>query len=126
MAMLKITEEMREAARKLLKNPALKIVGFDRVLLTAVAEGKRKRLQAEEWTKHFKVINQTKLDKLQRMADPARNPNEHERAVAGRKLDEFKASRPPGLPPEPPPLPKVLVRRKPLKRRPASTAPGRG
>jgi hypothetical protein len=36
-------------------------------------------------------ITQAKLDKLQRLADPARNPNEHERAVASRKLAEFKA-----------------------------------
>jgi hypothetical protein len=54
------------------------------------------------------------------MADPARNPMEHERAVAGRKLDEFKAGRAPGMRPEPPPFPKDLVRRKPLKRQPAT------
>jgi hypothetical protein len=116
--MLKITEEMREAARKLLSNPALKLDRPDRDLLTAISEGKRKLIRTEQWTKYFRVIDQVKLDKLQRMADPARNPNEHERAVAECKLGEFKGMRAPGMPPKPPPLPKVLVRRKPLKRRP--------
>jgi hypothetical protein len=119
MAMLKITEEMRAAARKLLSNPALKLDRPDRDLLTAISDGKRKLIRAHWWTKHFKVVDRTKLDKLQRMADPARNPNEYERAVAGRKFDEFKASRPPGMPPEPPPFPKELVRRiKPRKGQP--------
>jgi ProQ/FINO family len=36
---------------------------------------------------------------------PARNSNEHERAIADRKLREFRAKQPPGLPPLPPPLP---------------------
>jgi hypothetical protein len=119
MAMLKITEEMRAAARKLLRDPALKFDRPDRDLLTAISDGKRKLIRAHWWTKHFRVVDRIKLDKLQRLADPARNPNEHERAVADRKLGEFKGRRPPGLPPEAPPLPKVLVRRKPLKRRPA-------
>jgi|EndMetStandDraft_8_1072994.scaffolds.fasta_scaffold441329_1 hypothetical protein len=105
--MLKITEEMREAAGKLLRNPALKANRPDRDLLAAMSEGKRKLIDAVWWKEIHGVVNQTKLDKLARMADPARNPNEHEREVAGHKLDEFRARRPPGLPPEPPPLPSL-------------------
>jgi hypothetical protein len=74
-----------------------------------MSEGKRKLIRGHEWTKYFKVVDRMKLDKLARMADPARNPNEHERAVAGHKLDEFRARRPPGMPPEPPPLPTDLM-----------------
>jgi hypothetical protein len=113
MAMLKITEEMRAAAGKLLRNRALKFDRPDWDLLVAIAVGKRKLIRADQWTKHFTVVDQIKRDKLQRLADPARNPNEHERAVAERKLDEFKARRAPGMPPEPPPLPRTLIRRKP-------------
>jgi hypothetical protein len=111
MAMLKITEEMREAAGKLLKNRALKFDRYDRDLLAAISDGKRKLIQAHWWVKFFKKIDQIKLDKLQRLADPARNPNVHERAVASRKLAEFKASRAPGMPPPPPPLPEFLTPR---------------
>jgi hypothetical protein len=50
MAMLKITEEMREAARKLLRNPALKFDVPDRDLLTAISDGKRKLIRADWWT----------------------------------------------------------------------------
>jgi hypothetical protein len=114
--MLKITEEMRAAAGRLLRDPALKFDRSDRDLLTAIADDKRKLIRADQWTKHFTVVDRIKLDKLQRLADPARNPNEHERAVAERKLGEFKARRPPGMPPEPPPLPRVLIRRKPRER----------
>ena len=108
--MLKITEEMRAAARKLVRDPALalKINASNRKLLTALADGKRKLIDAHWWKKHFVVVDRMKLDKLQRLADPAGNPNEHERAVAKHKHDEFKARRAPGLPPEPPPLPKTV------------------
>jgi hypothetical protein len=125
MAMLKITEEMRAAARALLGNRALKLGGYDRNLLTAISDGKRKLIGDDWWTKHFKVIGRIKLDKLQRLADSARNPNEHERAVAGHKLAAFKARRPPGVPPLPPPLPKTLVRRKPFKGAAPQAAPSR-
>jgi hypothetical protein len=56
------------------------------------------------------------------MAYPVRNPNEHQRAVAAKMVADFKGRRAPGMPPPPPPLPKVLVRRTPLKRQPASQA----
>jgi hypothetical protein len=122
MTMLKITEEMRGAARKLLRDPALKFKASDRELLTALADGKRKLINAHWWQKHFAKVDRVKLDKLQRLADPAGTPNEHERAAAARKLDEFKARRAPGMPPEPPPLPSLadlLRRRKPPKGRTA-------
>ena len=50
-------------------------------------------------------VDQAKLKKIAAKADPERNPNEHERAVASNMVATFKAHRPPGLPPEPPPLP---------------------
>jgi hypothetical protein len=123
--MLKITEEMRAAARKLLRTPVpalrhemsddrVKLNISDRVLLTAISDGKRKLIQAHWWTKHFKKIDEIKLGKLQRLAG-AGNPNEHERALAARKVGEFKGARSPGMPPEPPPFPKELWR-KPLKK----------
>jgi hypothetical protein len=106
--MLKITDAMREAARKLSRDREVKLDGSDRALLRAVAEGKRKLIDGWWWSNVHKVVGRVKLDKLQAMADPARNPMEHERAVASRKLAGFKARRPPGLMPEPPPLPETL------------------
>lgn len=105
MTRLEITEAMREAARKVLQNPNLKMNRPDRDRLAAIADGTRKRIDALWWDRIHKVVDQVKLDKLQRLADPARNPMEHERAVAGRKLDELKARKPPGSRPEPRPLP---------------------
>jgi hypothetical protein len=115
--MLKITEEMRESARKLLK-AAGKLDRPDRDLLTAIVGGKRKQIDGRWWKEiHHYVIDQPKLDKLSRLADPERNDNPHERDLARTKLAGFKAKRPPGLHPEPPPLPKTwaewVARRKP-------------
>ena len=125
--MLKITEEMRAAARKLLRD--LRFNVSDRVLLTTLSDGKRKLIDAHWWQKHFAAVDRVKLDKLQRLADPARNPNAHERTAANRKLDEFNARRAPGMPPEPPPLPETwpdrIRRRKPPKGRTAPQTPPR-
>jgi hypothetical protein len=118
-AMLKITDEFRAAARKLLHEPGAKLDWHDRDVLAAIAAGKRKLINASWWSGVHKVIDRVKLDKLRAMADPARNPMEHERAVADRKLAEFKARRPPGTRPDPPPLPERLeewMRRTPRKR----------
>src|SRR5215469_4442722 len=126
--MLTITEEMREAARKLLKAAELpagaynyvsdlakrkqlqavgKLNRTDRDLLTAIANGTRKRIDGRWWKEiHHYVVNQPRLDKLSRLADPARNDNPHERDLARARLAGFKAKRPPGLPPEGRPLPK--------------------
>lgn len=105
MEWLKITDEMRAAARKLLRNRALKFSRPDHDLLTAIADGTRKQIRPQKWTKHFARVDQMKLDKLERMADPARNPMAHERAIAADMVVKFQAGRAPGLPPEPPPLP---------------------
>src|SRR5262249_21010473 len=125
--MLKITDEMREAACKLLQQPrptGRRLDGSDRAVLKAIAFGERKLIDGAWWKDVHNVVDRGKLDKLQAMADPARNPMEHERTVASRKLAEFKARRPPGLHPEPPPLPETLDewdrdrwRRKPSRRR---------
>jgi len=137
--MLKITEEMREAARKLLKAAELpadaysyvndlakrkqlqaigKLNRTDRERLEAIANGTRKQIDGRWWREiHHSVVNQPKLDKLPRLADPERNDNIHERNLASERLAEFKARRPPGARPEPPPLPADaagwMARRKP-------------
>jgi hypothetical protein len=113
---IKVTEEIREAARKALQNPGLKIDRSDRDRLTAVSEGKRKQIDALWWKEIHRVVGRSKLDKLAEMADPARNPNEHERAVAADKLKAFNGRRPPGLRPEPPPFPTDWTRRTPRKK----------
>ena len=97
---------------------AAKLTLADHELLDAIAGGKRKQIDGRWWKEiHHYVVDQPKLDKLSRLADPARNPNPHERDVARAKLAGFKAKRPPGLRPEPPPLPKTWAeweaRRKP-------------
>jgi hypothetical protein len=66
MEMLKITEEMRATARRLLRDPALKFGGFDRDLLTAIADGKRKLLRGRQvawWVRPFKVVDQKQAAK---------------------------------------------------------------
>src|SRR5215471_9580706 len=78
--MFAITEEMREAARKLLT--AAKLTPVDHKLLTAIANGKRKRINARWWNEIHQVVAQAKLDKLSRLADPALNDNPHERDLA--------------------------------------------
>jgi hypothetical protein len=138
-AILKITEAVRVAARKALQNPGLKLDRSDRDVLAAVAGGKRKQLDVWWWRKIHRVVDQSKLDKLARLADPERNSNEHERAVAADKLKAFKGRRPPGLSPVPPPFDwgeavrkraeaiqqKQQQRRKPRKTEPAPQAPPR-
>jgi hypothetical protein len=114
--MLTITEEMRESARKLLTakvNPRdhygydTLLHKHDRDLLTAIANGKRKLIDGQWWKEMHRVVAKDKLDKLSRLADPDRNDNPHERDLASAKLAEFKARRPPGMPPEGRPLPKT-------------------
>jgi hypothetical protein len=96
MTRLKITDEMREAAHRLLRTRGVVRSGADRARLADIVDGKRKVIDALWWAKFYQVIDQQKLDKLERLADPARNSNEHERELAGRKAAEFKAHRPPG------------------------------
>jgi hypothetical protein len=105
MSNIRITNEVRDAARMLLRNPALTIKTTDRYLLADITAGKRKVIDAAWWQKVHTVVDQVKLEKLQRLSDPAANPNEHEREVASRKVEEFKARTPPGLRAAPPPLP---------------------
>ena len=74
--MLKITEEMRAAAGRLLRDRTLKSHRSDRDLLVAISDGKRKLIRAEWWGKFFKTIDQQKLDKLQRKK-PRRTGDRH-------------------------------------------------
>jgi hypothetical protein len=120
--MLTITEEMRESARKLLKaakvSPTREPWGWsrppswgtrfsfdDHKRLTDIANGKRKLIDGSWWKEIHGTVSKDKLDKLSRLADPARNDNPHERALARAKLAGFKTKRPPGLPPEGRPFP---------------------
>jgi hypothetical protein len=102
--MIKVTDEMREAARRILSKQE-KEPRWSVDLLNAIADGKRKLIDAHWWKKIHGDVDQAKLDKIAAMTDPERNSNEHERAAAASKLASAKATRPPGLPPEPPPLP---------------------
>ena len=117
--MIKVTNEIREAARRLLLDPHDRA---DKDLLEAIAGGKRKLINWEWWRKFYAALDRARLAKIAAMADPARNDKEHERAVAAHKLATAKARRPPGMPPEPPPLPATsaewLTRRK-IRRRPS-------
>jgi hypothetical protein len=107
--MLTITEEMRESAHNLLKTASDRNLSrANRDLLDAIANGSRKRIDGRWWNEIHRAVAHPKLDKLARLADPARNDNPHERALASAKLAEFKG--PPGARPEPPPLPDVWVR----------------
>jgi hypothetical protein len=103
--MLKVTDEIREAARRLLTRH---LAGDVRKLLEAIVDGKRKLIDENWWRKAHGDVDRAKLDKLAALADPTRNTNEHERQVASDKLAAAKARRPPGARPEPPPLPTNL------------------
>ena len=119
--MIKVTNEVREAARRLLTQhneaeAASKqgrqqkglLSGDDRSRIKAIVEGQRKLINADWWRKVYGDIDRAKLDKIAAMADPARNSSEHERQVASTKLAAAKGRRAPGLPPESPPLPENL------------------
>jgi hypothetical protein len=75
-----------------------------RRLLEAIISGKRKLIDYNWWKKVHGDVDAKLLDKMAALADPARNPNEHERKVAAAKLAAAKAKRPPGIHPPPPPL----------------------
>ena len=99
--MLAITEEMRESARKLLiaaklnsaeqkelaerRNLAVhavfpyKLTRAEHKVLDAIANGTRKQVDGRWWNDIHRVVAQAKLDKLSRLADPARNDNIHDR-----------------------------------------------
>jgi len=129
--MLKITEEMRESARKLLKTASspqsrpwasihswgTSLPQHEHKLLTAIANGERKQIDERWWKEIHHVVSKDKLYKLEQLADPERNDNPHERDLASAKLAEFKARRPPGMRPEPRPLPKTWEEWEEAKRR---------
>jgi hypothetical protein len=128
--MIKVTKEMREAARLLLDrhNKAVKARAEARMpankahikpqshyetyddqdtrkRLEAITDGTRKLIDPGWWQKVYRKVDRAKLEKIKAMADPARNSNEHERQVAETKLAAAKARRAPGMRPDPPPLP---------------------
>jgi hypothetical protein len=105
--LLKVTNEIRESAEKLLTrhNAGETARQRDKDILEAIADGKRKLIDAGWWRKVHGDVDRAKLEKIAALADPARNSSEHERAVAAAKLVAAKARRPPGMKPLPPPLP---------------------
>ena len=94
-----------------------------RKLLEAIADGKRKMIDADWWRKiHGDIVDRAKLDKIAAMADPLRNDKENERRVAETSIHaRLQARRPPGMPPRPPPLPKSAAEW--IKRRKIKTPP---
>lgn len=118
MARIKVTKEMQDAAFQLLRD---RHNADDRAKLEAIAAGKRKVIDPFWWREFFVPINRAKLEAMERKADPARNDNEYERAVAARKAAEFKARQPPGLPRLrpmhlPASLPELIKQRKKTKK----------
>jgi hypothetical protein len=93
--------------------------------LEVIVNGTRKLVDADWWRKTHGDSDRAKRDKIAALADPARNPNEHERQVAERKLKAANSRRAPGIRPEPPPLPKNLDdwvdHRKPRKSKKSKT-----
>lgn len=123
--MLKVTDEICEAARRLLLAEP-KMEALERKRLEAIANGERKRIDAGWWRNIHHDVSRARLDKLAALADPARNDRQHERAVAERKLSELKSRRPPGVAPRPAPLPSGSAEweaRRKRKRKPDQTAP---
>jgi hypothetical protein len=97
-----ITKQIREAARKLLDGGRF-FPPDDRRKLKAIADPQsgRKSIPIDWWRRIHGVSqrqaemaargkDRKKWDALKRMADPKRNDNANERAVAARKLAEFK------------------------------------
>jgi hypothetical protein len=127
--MIKVTDEIREAALRLATERDARLDTADRKALTAIADDNRKLIDASWWKGVHGVVGRVKLDKLKAMADAKRNPNEHERSTAATKLAELEGRRPPGLRPKPPPLPRSAeeweARRKQPKTGPASEPPAR-
>ena len=61
----------------------------DRERLEAIVEGQRKWIDARWWIS-LQAVDQARLDKLRRLADPKLNDNENERRAAEAKLRELE------------------------------------
>jgi hypothetical protein len=96
-----VNDEIVRAARELLEGPS----GY-RSLLRKIVNGQVKTIDADWWRsengvtpwqldkKQEKGFN-AKLEKVKVMADPARNPNAHQRQVAEAMLAKMEAAGPP-------------------------------
>jgi hypothetical protein len=114
MTRIAITEVFVKAAADLLAKDAKRSRGRlhtdVRSRLKAIADGTRKLIDVDWWREvhgpqyiHWPdlrdtVDNRAKLEKLKALADPKRNPNEHERKAAEAKLASFKPKTPPSAP----------------------------
>jgi hypothetical protein len=92
-----ITDRIREAARELLMKPPPTLNSYDIRRLKGIADGSYKRLDVHWWRRvhgvAHKAVNMAKRAKIAAMADPARNDNEHPRAVAAAMLDKLDRRR---------------------------------
>ena len=104
MNQIPVTDEIRAAAKEYLAAHKQTLPAPTRKKLQSIIDGERKVLDVAWWRKLFggervaREADDQRLEKLQAMADPARNSNAHERAAAQSKIDGFKASKPKSAP----------------------------
>jgi hypothetical protein len=84
-----ITEAMRTVAKKISSRETLRSADMRR--LQAIMSGKQKKVDAEWWRGIAGSETSARADQLAAMADPARNPNQHEREVAAAMLRKERA-----------------------------------
>jgi hypothetical protein len=94
MARVPVNDKMLEKARELIKYSSSI---NHRVKLHQIIKGEVKSIGSEWWRQVNDVANRRKLEKIRAMADPARNPSEHQRRVAEATIAKLEAASPPGL-----------------------------
>jgi hypothetical protein len=95
MARVPVNDKMMERARELFKHGNLSI--GHRAKLRRIISGEVKSIGSEWWRQVNDAANRRKLEKISAMADPARNPSEHQRRVAEAMIAKLRAASPPGL-----------------------------
>jgi hypothetical protein len=94
MARVPVNDKILERARELIKYSSS---WHDRAKLRRIIDGEVKGLGSEWWRKINNAANRDKLEKIRPMADPACNPNEHQRRIAEERIAKLEAASPPGL-----------------------------
>jgi hypothetical protein len=92
MARVPVNDKMLQTAQELIK--------YSRSIehrASRIINGEVKHIGSEWWRQVNDVANKRKLEKIRPMADPARNPNEHQRRVAAAKQEAILAAPTPGL-----------------------------
>jgi hypothetical protein len=94
MARVPVNDKMLQTAQELIKYSR----SIDhRAKLRRIINGEVKHIGSEWWRQVNDAANKRKLEKIRPMADPARNPNEHQRRVALAKQEAILAAPTPGL-----------------------------